>query len=107
MINIREPEAPSGQSSRRAALFGSLALGLVFSSQILYLVFSAAWLFRWTRFYPGNPLQNFAILGGLALSAGAFITAFFGAGLKRVAGILSSMLTVGLWLLSAVASVAV
>jgi hypothetical protein len=102
-----QPEILSEQLPRGASGFGSLSLGLGFSSQILYLVFSAAWLFRWIHFYPGNPIQNITIMGGLALSVGAFVTALLGVGIKRYAGALSSVITAGLWLLSAVASVAV
>jgi hypothetical protein len=102
-----QPAPPAEQPARGTTWFGSLALGLAFSSQILYLAFSSAWFFRWTQFYPGNPMQNFVTLCGLALSAGAFVTALLGTGLKRCAGMLSSVITGGLWLLSAVASVAV
>jgi hypothetical protein len=102
-----QPAPPPEQLPRGTRWFGSLALGLAFSSQILYVAFSAAWFFRWRQFYPGNPMQNFVTLGGLALSAGAFVTALLGTGLKRCAGVLSSVITGGLWLLSSVASVAV
>ena len=43
------PAPPSEQLLRETARFGSLALGLVFSSQILYLAFTVAWLFKWMR----------------------------------------------------------
>jgi hypothetical protein len=107
LYRICQPAPPSEQLPRGTTGFGSLALGLAFSSQILFLAYVAAGLFRWTKFYPGNPIQTFAILGGLALSAGAFVTALFGTGPKRWAGALSSAITGGLWLLSAVASVAI
>jgi hypothetical protein len=101
------PAPPSEQPLRETARFGSLALGLAFSSQILYLAFTVAWLFKWMHFYPSNPIETYSILAGLFLSAGAFVTALFGTGLKRCAGVLSSVITAGLWLLSALASVAV
>lgn len=107
LYRTRQPAPPSEEPPRATTWLGSLALGLAFSSQVLYLAFSVAWLLRWIYFYPGNPTQDFAIRGGLALSAGAFVTAFFGTGLKRCVGVLSSVITAGLWLLSAVASVAV
>lgn len=87
--------------------FGSFALGLAFLSQILYLVFGIAWFFRWLQFYPSNPTQNLTIFTGLALSAASFVSAFLGSGLKRYASIVSSAISGALWLLSAVASVAV
>lgn len=102
-----QSEPRSQELPRGTKLFGSVALGMALSSQILYLVFSAAWLFQWTKFYPGNPIQRFVTFGGLTLSAGAFVTALLGTGLKRFVGVLSSLATVGLWFLSAIASVAV
>ncbi len=107
LYRTRKPAPRSEQLPRTTTWLGSLGLGLAFTSQVLYLAFTAAWLFRWTHFYPGNPIQDFAIMGGLALSAAAFVTALLGTGPKRRAGVLSSVITVGLWLLSAVASVAV
>jgi hypothetical protein len=101
------PEPPSGQLPRETAWFGSLALALAFSGQILYVAFTVAWLFKWMHFYLGNPIETYSILAGLFLSAGGFVTAVFGTGVKRYAGALSSVITAGLWLLSAVASVAV
>src|ERR1700730_8378949 len=86
-----QPAPPSEQPPRETPWLGTLALGLAFSSQILYLAFSAAWLFRRAQFYPRNPMQSFVILGGLALSAGALVTSLFGTGLKRYAGVLSSV----------------
>ena len=106
LYRISQPARPPEQLPRWTTWSDSLALGLAFSSQILYLVFFAAGMFRWIHFYPGNPMQDFVMLGGLALSAGAFVTAT-GTGLKRWATVLSSVITAGLWLLSAVASVAV
>lgn len=94
------------QGSRRTALWGTLGLGLASISQILYLALAAAWQFRWIRFYPGSPIPIHSILVGLMLSASAFVTALFGSGLKRCAGILVAITTAGLWLLSAAVSVA-
>jgi len=107
LYRISQPAPPPEQLPRGATRFGILAIGLALSSQILFLAYLAAGLYRWTKFYPGNPIQTFAILGGLALSGGAFVTALFGTGPKRWAGAISSVITGGLWLLSAIASVAV
>jgi len=107
LYRISQPTQPSERLSRQTNRFGSTALGLAFSSQILYLASLAAWLFHWTKSYPGNPIQTLTILGGLALSAGAFFTALLGAGLKRCAGVFVALTTGGLWLLSAIASVAI
>ena len=70
---------------------------MAFSSQILYLAFTVAWLFKWMHFYPSNPIETYSILVGSFLSAGAFVTPLFGTGLKRSAGVLSSVITAGLW----------
>jgi hypothetical protein len=107
LYRISQPVRSPEQLPRWTTWSGSLALALAFTSQVLFLAYLAAALFRWMQFYPGNPIQNFAIRGGLALSVGAFVTALFGAGPSRYAGVLSSVVTAGLWLLSAVASVAV
>jgi hypothetical protein len=108
LYRISQPARPPEQLPRWTTWSGSLALGLAFSSQILYLAFTVAWLFKWMRFYPGNPIETYGIMAGLFLSAGAFVTALlFGTGVKRCAGVASSIITAGLWLLSAVASVAV
>jgi hypothetical protein len=101
------PKSSSEQASRKTDTLGSFALGLAFASQILYLVVGSAWLVRWVQFYPGNPIQNLVIIIGLVLSAASFVTAFLGTGIKRYASVLSSVIVGGLWLLSAVASVAV
>src|SRR5260370_10054356 len=59
------PAPPSDQPPRETARFGSLALGLAFSSQILYLAFTVAWLLTWMHFYPSNPIATYSILSGL------------------------------------------
>jgi len=94
-------------ASRMATLAGTVALALASSSQILFLAYAAAGRFAWVRFYPGNPIQTYAILTGVILSASALVTALFGSGLKRIAGFLVAVTTAGLWVLAAVASVAV
>jgi hypothetical protein len=76
-------------------------------SQVLYLVLTVTWFYNWINFYPGNPTQNFVLLAGLFLSVGAFVTAVFAAGLKRAAGIVVGVITFGLWVVSAMASVAI
>src|SRR5216684_3022480 len=78
LYRTRKPAPRSEQLPRTTTWLGSLGLGLAFTSQVLYLAFTAA-----------------------------FVTALLGTGPKRRAGVLSSVITVGLWLLSAVASVAV
>jgi len=93
--------------SRTASLLGTTALAMAGSSQILFLAYAAAGRFAWVRFYPGNPIQTSAILIGVILCCGALVTALFGSGLRRVAGALVAVITAGLWLIAAVASVSV
>jgi hypothetical protein len=102
-----ERATPSGESIIKASAYNTLALVLASCSQVLYVTFGAAWWFQWMRFYPGNSLQTVSILGGLVLSASAFVAAIFGMGLKRWAGVFVAVTTGGLWLLSALASVAI
>lgn len=99
-------ESPTEHASKRA-LLGRAAIALASGSQVLFLVYAAAGRFAWVRFYPGNPIQIYAILAGVILSCMALGTALFGRGLKRVAGALVAITTAGLWLLAAIASVAV
>jgi hypothetical protein len=91
----------SGAADRKR---GGLSLVLVTTSQLVYLLFVAAWLFRWMRFYSGNPVENCAILSGLLLSVAAAVTAVRGAGLRLCASLFVSATTTGLWLLAAIAS---
>src|SRR5947209_8674760 len=58
----------------------NLGILVAASSQVLYLIFCAAWLFEWMRFYPGNRIENSSILIGLALSGAALILAGFAGG---------------------------
>lgn len=95
------------ENHRNTRLWDTAGLGFAAGSQILYLVLATAWLFRWTRFYPGAPIPTRSIAVGLILSLGAFVTAPFGSGFKRIAGLVAAIITGGLWLLAAVASVAV
>jgi hypothetical protein len=44
-----------------------LSMTMAFLSQLLYLVFLAAWQFRWVRFYPGAPVYS-VVPVGLVLS---------------------------------------
>ena len=85
------------------------ALGLILlsCSQLLYLVLVFVWWFRWMRFYPGNPIENIAILGGLLLSVAGLCTTPFGPASQRFITIVVAVTTAGMWLLAAVASVAV
>jgi hypothetical protein len=104
---VHSPDENASALPLKSTSWSAIALALASGSQLLYLAFSAAWLFRWIRFYPGNTVESLAILAGLTLSAGAFVIALFGGGLKRWAGVFGSAITALLWLLSAVASVAV
>jgi hypothetical protein len=100
-------ESESDGSRAADSKRGRLSLVLVTTSQLVYLLFVAAWLFRWMHFHPDNPVENCAILSGLLLSVAAAVTAIRGAGLRRCASLFVSATTTGLWLLAAVASVAV
>jgi hypothetical protein len=84
----------------------TLDLILVSCSQLLYLVFVLAWLFRWMNFYPGNPIQNGAILCGLSLSIAAVCTAPFRPNSYSFITIIVAVVTAGMWLLAALGSVA-
>ena len=92
-------------NDRRTA--GRLSLLLASGSQTLYLAFVAVWWFQWMKFYPGRPIQTIGIWSGLLLSAGALVIGMFGTGLRRTAVAFVGFTTGLLWLLSAVASVAV
>lgn len=96
--------APS--KSMRDAL-RALGLILLSCSQLLYLVLVFAWWFRWMRFYPGNPTENIAILGGLSLSVAGLCTTPFGPESQRFITIVVAVTTAGMWLLAGVAAVAV
>jgi hypothetical protein len=78
---------------------------LAFLSQALYLVFLAAWLFRWVRFYPSAPIYR-TIPTGFALSFFGVVTALFGTSERRWISLMISLGTAFLWTLSAVVSVA-
>ena len=106
----REDEAEASSSEtptndRRTA--GRLSLVLASASQMLYVVFVALWWFKLMKFYPGRPIQTIGILSGLLLSGGALVIGMFGTGLRRTAIAFVGFTTGLLWLLSAVASVAV
>jgi len=103
-----EAEASSSETptnDRRTA--GRLSLLLASGTQMLYIAFVAAWWFQWMKFYPGRPIETVGILSGLLLSAGALVIGMFGTGLRRTAVAFVGFTTGLLWLLSAVASVAV
>jgi hypothetical protein len=85
----------------------TLDLILVSCSQLLYLLFVLAWLFRWMNFYPGNPIQNGAILCGLSFSVAAACTAPFGPNSYSFITIVVAVVTAGMWLLAAIGSAAV
>lgn len=104
---LHSGEGPCSEHSSRRTLLGTVAVALACGSQILFLVYAAAGRFAWVRFYPGNPIQIYAILVGVILSCVALGTALFGIGLKRIAGALVAITTAGLWVLAAIASVAV
>jgi hypothetical protein len=102
-----ELDSPSGVISNKVKKLSSLSLVMAALSQVLYLVLAVTWFYSWINFYPGNPTQTFVLLAGLLLSVGAFVTAVFATGLKRVAGIVVGVITFGLWVLSAMASVVI
>src|SRR5271165_5442776 len=93
VVYCRRQRGVSSEQPQKYDAFGSFALGLAFASQILYLAFGTAWFFRWLQLYPSSPTQNLTIFTGLALSAGSFVSAFLGSGLKRYASIVSSATT--------------
>jgi len=80
---------------------------LAFVSQALYLVFLAAWMFHWLRFNPGNPTIERAYQAGLALSFLGLFTALVGTGTRRWISFIVSIATAFLWILAAVASIAI
>ena len=81
-----------------------LSMMMAFLSQVLYLVFLAAWQFRWVRFYPGASVYRIVPVG-LVLSFFGLVIAFFGIGPKRWISFMVSITTAVL-LLAAVVSVA-
>lgn len=104
---VQKPDEDTESAPFKRAKWSTIGIALVGGSQLLYLVFSAIALFRWIRFYPGNPIEIAATLTGLTLCVVGFVVALFGEGLRRWAGILSCVVTTILWLLAAIASVAV
>jgi hypothetical protein len=76
-------------------------------SQLLYVSFVTVWIFRWMRFYPGNPVEVAGTMIGLTLSVGACVTGELSHGLRRLAGIVVGGLTVVFWISAVLASVAV
>lgn len=97
--------APEALSASRSD--GAVCLWLATLSQVLYLLMGIVWLYRWMRFYPGRPAVLAAILIGLTLSAGAFVASLRRPGVRECAGIFVSLATAFLWVLAAVASIAV
>jgi Ca2+/Na+ antiporter len=95
-------ERPSRRPHR-----GMISLGILFASQLLYLAFVTAWIFRWMHFYPGNPVETVAIVVGLSLSSIALLLAIWAGRFRRLVGILVGVITLFLWLLSALISAAV
>lgn len=96
------------QGARSAFNWSLVSLSLVASSQLIYIFFGVAWFFGWITFYPGNPVENYSILCGLALCVSGAISGFLGAtGLRRFASLLVAAIMGALWLLAAAASVAV
>jgi hypothetical protein len=59
------------------------------------------------NFYPGNPIQNGAILCGLLLSIAAVCTAPFLPNSYSFITIIVAVVTAGMWLLGAIVSGAV
>jgi hypothetical protein len=91
--------SPRGRLQRRDLI-------LVACSQLLYLLFALAWLFRWMHFYPGNPIQTAAILCGLSFSIAAACTSSVGRYPYSFITIIVAVVTAGMWLLAALGSAA-
>lgn len=104
---VQKPDEDTAPVPYKRARWSTIGIVLAGGSQLLYLVFSAVWLFRWIRFYPGNPIEIGAILAGLTLCVVGFVIALFGEGLRRWAGVIYCAATTIPWLLAAIASVAV
>ena len=105
--HCRERAMDAGKPPSKTATYGLLAVVLASCSQLLYLGFGFAWWLHWMRFYPGNPIQTLGILAGLVLSVCALIMAALGRGLNGAAAAVVALTNIGLWLLSAIASVAI
>jgi hypothetical protein len=104
---LKEQGAPDFRLTRIQLKWASpLSMILAFLSQVLYLVFFAAWLFHWVRFYPGEPIYH-ACQAGLALSFFGLATALLGTGPKNSVSLIVSLTTGSLWILVGIASVAV
>jgi len=102
-----EQVAPDLQLPRiRLKWAAPLSIVLAFLSQALYLLTLAAWVFHWARFYPGAPI-NRTIPIGLAISFFGLVSATLGTGERRWVSFMVSITTAFLWILAAVASVAV
>jgi len=106
-VQPNSPYSVNELEQRRPSLAKSLTLILACVSQLLYLALIAAGQLHWIRFYPGNPVQVWAIFVGLFLSISAFVASLFASGRQRAAGIVGAIITAFLWLMSAVASAAV
>ena len=104
---LQYPDEDASSVQNKRSRWPRIGIALAGGSQLLYLVFSLVGLFRWIRFYPGNPVEVAAILAGASLCVVGFVIALFGEGLGRWAGALSCAATTILWLLTAIASVAV
>lgn len=104
---VQKPDEDTASAAGKRARWATIGIVLAGGSQLLYLIFSVLGLFRWIRFYPGNPIEIAGILAGLTLCAVGFVIALFGEGLRRWAGALYCVSTTILWLLAAIASVAV
>ena len=104
---VQKPDEDTASVPCKRARWSTIGIVLAGGGQLLYLVFSGVGFYRWIRFYPGNPIEIAAILAGLTLCIVGFVIALFGEALWRWAGVLYCVATTILWLLAAVASVAV
>jgi hypothetical protein len=98
---------PESRSKPVPDPWGTASMLMLTCSQVLYLIFVSAWLFKWVHFYPGNPVQMTAIYVGLLLSAAALLTAIAGSGLKRLMGIVVALTSALLWLITLIGSVTI
>ena len=94
-------------SKNTSELQGKFGLIFILSSQLLYVLMVLAWQFEWIRFDHGNPLVAIANYCGFALSAAALYLALVESGSDRSLMIAGAAITVGMWVFTALASVAV
>ena len=82
-------------------------LWMALSSQIIFIVFTFAWLLKWISFSSRNAIQILVVLTGLGFSFAGFYGALRRSGFARWAGVLSSGIAAMLWLLIVLSSIVV